>query len=59
MNTKRLVPIIILVVAAVGVALLYSTAPTPARSEPERAIPTVRTIDATPRKLNLMVRSQG
>jgi len=59
MNTKRLAPIIILVVAAVGVALLYSTAPTPARSEPERAIPTVRTIDATPRKLNLMVRSQG
>ena len=59
MNTKRLVPIIILVIAAVGVALLYSTAPTPARSEPERAIPTVRTIDATPRKLNLMVRSQG
>ncbi len=59
MNTKRLVPMIILVVAAVGVALLYSTAPTPARSEPERAIPTVRTIDATPRKLNLMVRSQG
>ena len=59
MNTKRLVPIIILVVAAIGVALLYATAPTPARVEPERAIPTVRTIDATPRKLNLIVRSQG
>jgi len=59
MNTKRLAPIIILVVAAIGVALLYATAPTPARLEPERGIPTVRTIDATPRKLNLIVRSQG
>ena len=59
MNAKRLAPIVILIITVLGVIILNATAPTPARVEPERAIPTVRTIDATPRKLHLLVRSQG
>ena len=59
MNTRLLAPILILALSLVGVMLMVWTAPEIEHVEVERAIPTVRVIDATPRTLRYTVRSQG
>lgn len=59
MSPKILVPILIGVVTFICVRLLVATAPTVAFVEPERAIPTVRVVDVTPRRVRHIVRSQG
>jgi RND family efflux transporter MFP subunit len=59
MNPKILAPILILALTGVGVFLLVATAPSVEHVEPERAIPTVRVIEATPQTLRHTVRSQG
>jgi RND family efflux transporter MFP subunit len=52
-------PFGIFVLTLVGVFLLVVTRPEPARVEPARAIPTVRTMPGTTRTLRHIVRSQG
>ena len=59
MKEKFLLPIVILGITLLGVILLIVTAPEPERRDPERAIPTVRVIDAETRTLRHTVRSQG
>jgi RND family efflux transporter MFP subunit len=59
MNPKLLAPILIFAVTIVGVFLMFATAPEIEHVEPERAIPTVRVIDATPQTRRYTVRSQG
>ena len=59
MNRRRLAPFVVAGLTLVGVVLLVVTTPEPARVEPERAIPTVRTIPGTPRVVRHVVRSQG
>jgi RND family efflux transporter MFP subunit len=59
MNPKIIGPIVILIATFVCVRILIATAPTVTFIEPARVIPTVRVIDATPRRLRHTVRSQG
>lgn len=59
MNPRLLAPILILLLSGVGVALMVWTTPRIEHVEVERAIPTVRVIDASPRTLRYTVRSQG
>lgn len=59
MNLKLLAPILILALALVGVFVMVATAPSVEFVEPERTIPTVRVIEATPQTLRFRVRSQG
>ena len=59
MNPKILAPLVILALTGLGVLILIATAPRIEHVEPERAIPTVRVIDATPRAVRHRVRSQG
>lgn len=59
MNPKLLAPLIIFALTALGVLILNATAPELARVEPERAIPTVRVIEAATQSLRHTVRSQG
>jgi len=59
MKEKFLLPIAILGATLIGVFLLIVSAPEPERKDPERAIPTVRVIDAKTQTLRHTVRSQG
>lgn len=59
MNPKLLAPIVILALTVLGVVVMVATAPSVEHVEAERAIPTVRVIEATPRTLRHTVRSQG
>lgn len=59
MSRRALAPLIVAAITGLGVVLLVATAPEPERVEPERAIPTVRTIPGTPRVVRHVVRSQG
>lgn len=58
-SARLLAPILILVLSVIGVVSMVLTAPSTPHVEVERAIPTVRVIDATPRTLRYTVRSQG
>jgi len=59
MRNKILVPIAVLVVAAVGAFILVTTAPSVEHVTPERAIAAVRTREPKPQSVRLLVRSQG
>lgn len=59
MNAKQLVPLLILALSGLGAFVIVATAPSIETVEPERAIPTVRVIDAIPRTLHYGVRTQG
>ena len=59
MHAKRLAPLAIAAATVLILALLYATRPTLERVEPERAIPTVRVVQAMPQTLRHLVRSQG
>lgn len=59
MNPKLLAPILIAALTALGVLLMIVTEPEIEFVELERAIPTVRVIDATPQTVRYTVHSQG
>jgi RND family efflux transporter MFP subunit len=59
MKNKILVPIAVLVVAAIGAFILVATAPSVEHVSPERAITAVRTREPKPQSVRLLVRSQG
>jgi RND family efflux transporter MFP subunit len=59
MSQKLWVPLLIAVVSSLGAFVVVATAPSVEYVEPERAIPTVRTIPAQTETLRYRVRSQG
>ncbi len=59
MNPKILAPFIIIAIAIAGAFILVGTAPSVERVENDRAIPTVRVIDASAQTIRHTVRSQG
>jgi len=56
---KALVPIALAALSLVGAFVIVATAPSVEYKEPERAIPTVRTIEGNPTTLRHRVRTQG
>ncbi|MBW2499614.1 MAG: efflux RND transporter periplasmic adaptor subunit [Deltaproteobacteria bacterium] len=59
MSQKLWAPLMIMVLSVLGAVLLVATAPSVEYKEPERAIPTVRTISAEPATIRHRVRTQG
>lgn len=59
LSPKLLAPIVIAIVSLVGAFAIVATAPSVEYKEPERAIPTVRTIAGKTTTLRHRVRSQG
>lgn len=56
---KKLLPILILVIAAASTALLVILKPAPTETAPERPIATVEVITAQPQTVTLTINSQG
>lgn len=56
---KALVPLAIAAISLVGAFVIVATAPSVEHKEPERAVPTVRTIAGQPTTLRHRVRTQG
>ena len=59
MRLKTILPILVIVLAIAGAFTLLATRATVTPRPPERRLPSVRVITATPRTVQLQVRSQG